>query len=49
MKTTRTLTLLLAALMAYPTVQHLLENDGLLIGQNYSVITDLLPGTSEAD
>ena len=39
---------LLAALMVYPTVKHLLENDGFLIGQNYSVITDLLPGASEA-
>jgi len=33
---------ILAALMAYPAVQHLLENEDFLKGQNYSVITDLL-------
>ena len=43
------LTSLLAALMAYPAFQHLRKNDDFLIGQNYSVITDLLPGVSESD
>lgn len=36
-------TSLLAALMAYPAVLHLMESNDLLPGQNYSVITDLLP------
>ena len=35
---------LLAALMAYPAITHLLEDEDSLIGQNYSVIQDLLPG-----
>ena len=34
---------LLAALLAYPAISHLLENEDFLIGQNYSVIQDLLP------
>ena len=34
----------LAALLAYPAITHLIETDETLIGQNYSVIQELLPG-----
>lgn len=34
---------LLAALLAYPATVHLLENSDSIIGQNYSVIQELLP------
>lgn len=39
---------LLAALMVYPAVSYILYNDELLIGQNYSVIQDLLSETEPA-
>ena len=37
---------LLAVLLAYPAVIHLMESDDFLPGQNYSVIQDLLPGSN---
>ena len=43
-----TVATLLAALMAYPAVSYILGNDDLIIGQNYSVIQDLLSETEPA-
>ena len=37
----------LAAVLAIPAVTHLLENEESLIGQNYSVIQELLADTEE--
>ena len=42
-----TVALLVIALLAYPAIAHLLENENFLTGQNYSVITDLLPLETE--
>ena len=44
-----TIASLLAALLAYPAVAYILDNDEFLIGQNYSVIQDLLPGVDDAE
>jgi len=40
---------LLSALLAYPAVVHLLESEDSLIGQNYSVIQDLLADGNEGE
>ena len=44
-----TVALLVIALLAYPAVVHLLENESSLVGQNYSVIQDLLADEAAQD
>ena len=43
------ITSILAALMAYPTITHLLESEDFPIGQNFSVIEDFFPVTEETE